>query len=108
MTSHFIRQALKSGYIDAPRTRHVTSSCHPNADKELCVVEAISAWRTRIMRTGRTLGPLFVRLDDRGQLSNVDTKLTSVAVASIIENAVMPANVKHLPQLTPQTYISEY
>jgi len=80
----------------------------PNADKELCVVEAISAWRTRIMRTGRTLGPLFVRLDDRGHLSNVDTKLTSVAVASIIENAVMPANVKHLPQLTPQTYISEY
>jgi hypothetical protein len=38
------------------------------ADSKLCPVTALSAWRTRLVRTGRTTGRLFIRMDSEGNL----------------------------------------
>lgn len=61
------------------------------ADSKLCPVAALSAWRTRLVRTGRTTGPLFIRMDSRGNLPArqvySDTGLSGQNITQVIINA---------------------
>jgi hypothetical protein len=58
-----------------------------STDPRLCPVTAISDWRIRLIRTGRTDGPLFMRMDSRGQLPATSVRLTGRAIAGVIKNA---------------------
>jgi hypothetical protein len=85
-----------------------------SADSKLCPVTAMSAWQTRLMRTGRTYGPLFVRMNPRGNLPSAgyrsaDRGLTGQGIVQIITNASRCAwpDEKHI-ELNPSTPLPDF
>jgi hypothetical protein len=79
----------------------------PGTDQELCAVKAVMTWRGRVTRTGRTLGPLFVRLDRRG-LTRTNARLAASEVATIIENAARRVDLINIPKLLPRDSLPEF
>jgi hypothetical protein len=73
-------------YRRTTRTRYVIIST--DIDSRLCPVTSIWAWRTRLVRTGRTSGPLFIRMGSKGQLPEASVRLTGQSIANVISNAV--------------------
>jgi len=55
-------------------------------DPILCPAVAMSNWRLRLMQSGRTTGPLFIRMDSNGQLPRETIRLTDRDIVRIIIN----------------------
>lgn len=80
-------------YRRTPGTRYVIVPT--GLDMRLCPVKAMSAWQTHLSRTGRTYGPLFIRMDSRGHLParswpfipEEGLRLSGQRIAQVITNA---------------------
>ena len=53
---------------------------------ELCPVRAISAWRRYLVGGGHSTGPLFIRMNSKGNVPREAVRLTSRAVVQIVSN----------------------
>jgi hypothetical protein len=80
-------------------TRYVTIPA--GVDKALCPVEAMSAWRGLLVRSGRTIGPLFVRMGRNGRLPRGTVRVTDRAVTKVFTNAAQSAEFTYIPELRP-------
>jgi len=83
-----------------------------SADSKLCPSAAMSAWLTRLTRTGRTDGPLFVRMNSRGELPKdhwTDRELTGEGIAQVITNASRCAwSDERQVRLAPSSFLPDF
>jgi hypothetical protein len=59
-------------------------------DPRLCSAQALMSWRRVLARSGRTTGPLFIRLGTTGRFLKSDRRLSSNAVTALIWRALQP------------------
>jgi hypothetical protein len=67
-------------------TRYITMQS--SNDRELCAVQALQSWRQLLARSGRTTGPLFMRLERNGQLPDNSIQLSGRAVTRVARDAL--------------------
>jgi hypothetical protein len=78
-----------------------------NTDPVLDPVEAVLTWRTMLIATGRTTGPMFIRTGQYGKLPNSTVRLTAQAVATIIAERISSAKYKDIPPLETSTQLPD-
>lgn len=79
----------------ARRTQYVKVSA--GDDPQLCAVNEVLSWRKRLLRSGKTTGPLFVEMDREGNFTQDGKRVSSQEVAQLTREAFWWASGVHPP-----------
>lgn len=91
---------------DKRPTRYVTIPA--SDDGVLCPVRSVLAWREHLTQAGFVHGPLFVRLDEDGQVTRGNMRMTSITTAWAIADAVQAGLKSGIPDLKPSTILQDF
>ena len=80
----------------------------PDPEPVLNPVRAMLGWRGRLVRSGRRAGPLFIRMDRDGRLPKSTVRLSSRAIANVIDQAVYWSMRVEAPDLKPSMPLPEF
>ena len=79
------------------------------ADPALCAVKTMQTWRSHLVRSGRTTGPLFIRMDRDGLLpGGAVRRLTARAIAGIVNDSLGWGQRLRAPELLPSMPLPEF
>jgi len=59
-----------------------------DADGNLCPVRALLAWRGCLLTAGHRAGPLFIKMNQNGNVPHANVRITGAAVVGVVVNAV--------------------
>jgi hypothetical protein len=77
-------------------------------DPQLCPVRAMAPWRSLMVRRGLTMGPLFVRLTNRGELPHRPRRLGREAVANVVNDALSELEVPAAGTFRPTMLFADF
>ena len=83
---------------------------HPDAAlrTELCPVNAVTLWRSLMLRDGRTIGPLFVRVNaDRNNLLS-SRRPSGKAIANVVNQALWYASKARTAEISGSMPFTEF
>jgi hypothetical protein len=77
-------------------------------DTKLCPVNAVTLWRSLMLRDGRTIGPLFVRVNaDRNNLLS-SRRLSGKAIANVVNQALWYASKTRTAEISGSMPFTEF
>ncbi|MGH3159845.1 MAG: hypothetical protein ACRDNF_25175 [Streptosporangiaceae bacterium] len=75
---------------------------------KLCSVSAMAAWRSLMVRRGRTIGPLFVRPDDGGTIPLRSRRLGGQAIAKVVNQTLWLVSRTRAAEISASTLFPDF
>lgn len=77
-------------------------------DPSFCPVRALTTWRSLMVKSGHTTGPLFVRLNRNGELSKGPQRLGSRAIAKVVNEALFEVSKTRTAELSASMLFADF
>ncbi len=79
-----------------------------STDPKLCPVNAMVPWRSLMVRSGRTVGPLFVRPDNNGNIPLHPRRLGGTAIAKVVNQALWLVSETRTAEISASMLFTDY